>query len=153
MSTVKPDVVQDLVVQLISGDAEVVNALLEAFGPPIQRRLRRRYHGVLPPGEIEDVVLFAVEKLWFRRERFDPSPTEIAPDVEALRAALDRLPSDQRHILVADANGPGTTASSAALAAELRITASGVRSRRQHALARPRRELPQPDSRPVHWQA
>ena len=69
MSTIKPDVVQDLVVQLISGDAEVVNALLEAFGPPIQRRLRRRYHGVLPPGEIEDVVLFAVEKLWFRRER------------------------------------------------------------------------------------
>jgi len=202
-----PDRVRGLDEQLASGDPEVVSALLEAFGAAIQRRLARRYRGVLRPGEIEDVLMIAVERLWIRRECFDPSrgslggwlgriAEHVAADivrtpwcqarlqerqvestrllaleapggdyvsegdaaasttcraaVEALRAALDRLPAGQRRILLADAVAAGGTARSESLGAELGITASAVRSRRQRGLARLRRELPQPGSRRAH---
>ena len=208
MRKTRRDLVRGLAEQLTIGEPEVVNALLEAFGPSIQRRLGRRYRGVLRPGEIEDVLMIAVEKAWIRRARFDPSrgtlggwlwriaervaadmfrtpwcqgrlrEREIAsrqfeapaaaagdhvsegdpaastmsrPAVEALRAALDRLPAGHRRILLSDAEAPGGTAPSEALAAELRVTASAVRSRRHRALARLRRELQQPDSRAAHW--
>lgn len=66
----------------------------------------------------------------------------------ALQEALARLPDGQRRVVLADARSPGGTADTGALARELGITPSAVRSRRQRALKQLRHELSPPP--PTH---
>ncbi len=68
-----------------------------------------------------------------------------------LKEALARLPEGQRRVLLADARSPEGTAETPALADDLGISASAVRTRRQRALTRLRHDLagtPPPEKKP-----
>ena len=72
-------------------------------------------------------------------ERSQPAtPNGTSRDLQAI---LDKLPSAQRHIVLADANAPEGLANSADLASELGLSTSTVRVYRKRALEAIRREL------------
>lgn len=62
----------DMVDRLNNGDEKVLGELLIVFGSAIRRRLTRKYQDVLGTEDIEDLLWTAIEKVWFRRDQFDP---------------------------------------------------------------------------------
>lgn len=79
---------QDL---LLNGNPDALKLLLKKFGPHVRLLLIRKCKGVLRPGEIEDVLMIAVEKIWSARTDFDPKKGSVVAWYRqiALNAAAD----------------------------------------------------------------
>lgn len=72
MNAVSGNAHGDIVAGLKAGDENVLGKLLTAFASAIRRRLLKKYRRVLTADDIDDLLLIAIERAWFRRDRFDP---------------------------------------------------------------------------------
>lgn len=62
---------EGLAERLVQDDEAVLDEVLDSCGPAIRAHLGRKYAGLLRPGEIDDVVLAAVERTWRKRRELD----------------------------------------------------------------------------------
>jgi len=63
--------------RLLQGDESVLEDILRAFGPPINRFLIRKYAGFLNNADAEDILSRALFNLWEVREDYDESKGSI----------------------------------------------------------------------------
>ena len=54
-------------------DERSLEEMLRQFGPTVRAVLIRRFHGVLAPADVEDILAVALHRSWLGRGRFDPA--------------------------------------------------------------------------------
>jgi len=92
------DPLADVTARLIGGDSEALAEVMRLLGRRTERVIRSRLGPALSDADYEDAMGKALVRLWYRRDRFDPSRARLDRwfYVLARNAALDLLRQRQR---------------------------------------------------------